>query len=101
MNFSRRHESSKTFAEPHLEGLTITVKLGDTELIITNDYIPPASSCVGGYRPTLDHLLTITDTIILEEFNAHHSAWYSSSTDTRDNILDSMMSGSNFCILNS
>ena len=31
---------------------------------------------------------------------AHHSSWYSSSTDSRGTMLESMVSGSNFCILN-
>ena len=44
-HFSRRHESPETLSEPHLEELTITAKLGNTELSITNVYIPPASSC--------------------------------------------------------
>ena len=52
INFSR-----KTLVEPHLEELTITATLGDTELIITNVYIPPASFCTGGYLPSLDHLM--------------------------------------------
>ena len=34
------------------------------------------------------------------DFNAHHSSWYSSSTDTRGIMLESMVSGSNFGILN-
>ena len=74
--------------------------LGDTELIITNVYIPPASSCTGGYLPSLDHLMMTTDTLILADFNAHHSAWYSSSTDTRGTLLENVVSGSNFGILN-
>ena len=41
-----------------------------------------------------------TDTLILGDFNAHHSSWYSSSTDTRGTMLESMVSGSNFGILN-
>ena len=41
-----------------------------------------------------------TDTIILGDFNAHHSAWYSSSTDTRGTLLENVVSGSNFGILN-
>ena len=41
-----------------------------------------------------------TDTVIPEDFNAHHSAWYSSSTDTWCTILENMISGSNFGILN-
>ena len=45
INFSWRPESPETLAEPHLEELTITVTLGDTQLIITNIYIPPTSSC--------------------------------------------------------
>ena len=41
-----------------------------------------------------------TDTLILGDFNAYHSAWYSSSTDTRGAMLDNMISGSYFGILN-
>ena len=44
--------------------------------------------------------MTTTDTFILGDFNAHHSSWYSSSTDSRGNMLESMVSGSNFGILN-
>ena len=60
INFSRRPESPETLAEPYLEELTITANLGDTELIITNVYIPPASCCTGGYIPSLDHLIYIS-----------------------------------------
>ena len=93
INFSRKLESPETLVEPHLEELTITATLGDTELIITNVYIPPASSCTGGYLPSLDHLMMTTDTLILGDFNAHHSAWYSSSTDTRGTLLENVVSG--------
>ena len=41
-----------------------------------------------------------TDTLILGDFNAHHSAWYSSSTDTRGTLLENVVSGSNFGIHN-
>ena len=100
INFSRGPDSPDTLADPHLEELTITAKLGNTDLIITNVYIPPASSCNGGYNPSLDHLMMTTDTLILGDFNAHHSSWYSSYTDTRGTMLESMVSGSNFGILN-
>ena len=101
INFSRKPESPETLKEPHLEELTITATLGDTELIITNVYIPPASSCTGGYHlPSLDHLMMTTDTLILGDINAHDSAWYSSSTDTRGTLLENVVSGSNFGILN-
>ena len=41
-----------------------------------------------------------THTLILGDINAHHSVWYSSSTDTRGTLLENMISGSNFGILN-
>ena len=90
-----RHSSRSSFEE-----LTITAKLGNTDLIITNVYIPPASSCTGGYNPSLDHLMKTTNTLILGNFNAHHSSWYSSSIDTRGTMLEGMVSGSNFGLLN-
>ena len=74
INFSQKPESLETLAGPHLEELTITATMGDTKLIITNVYIPPASSCTGGYLLSLDHLMMTTDTLILGDFNAHHSA---------------------------
>ena len=43
---------------PHLEELTISIAMDNTELLITNVYIPPASSCNGCYLPPLDHILT-------------------------------------------
>ena len=50
--------------------------------------------------PSLDHLMMTTTTLILGDFNAHHSSCFSSSTDTRGTMLESMVSGSNFGILN-
>ena len=99
INFSRKPEYPVTLVEPHLEELTITTTLGDTELIINNVYIPPASSCAAGYVPSMDRLMMTTDTLILGDFNAHHSAWYSHSTDARGTLLENMISGSNFIIL--
>ena len=100
INFTRTPELPETLVEPYLGELTMTAKPGDTELIITNVYIPPATSCAGGYLSYLDHLTMTTDTLILGDFNAHHLAWYSSSTNTRDTLLDNIISGSNFGILN-
>ena len=45
-----------------------------------------------------DHMMMTTDTLILGYFNAHHSLWYSSSTDSRGTMLESIVSGSNFGI---
>ena len=100
INLSLKPDSPDTLADPPLEELCITAKLGNTDLIITNVYIHPASSCTGRYNPSLDHLMMTTDTLILGYINAHHSLRYSSSTDSRGTMLESMVSGSNFGILN-
>ena len=84
INFSWRPDSPDTLADLHLEELTITSKLDHYQRL----------------HPSLDHLMMTTDTLILGDFNAHHSSWYSSSTDTRGTMLESMVSGSNFGNLN-
>ena len=73
INFSRKPESPEALVELHLEKLTITA-------IITNVYIPPASSCAGGYIHSLAHLML--------------------TTYTRGTLLENMKSGSNVGILN-
>ena len=52
---------------PHLE-LTISIAMENTELLITNVYTPPVSSCNGRYSPPIDHLLTGTDSLVLGYF---------------------------------
>ena len=59
--------------------------MDNTELLITNVYIPPASSCNGCYSPLLDPMPTGTDSLVLGDYNAHHSLWHSGTTDTRGN----------------
>ena len=86
--------------DPHLEELTISIAMDNTELLITNVYIPPASSCNGRYSPQIDHLLTGTDSLVLGDFNAHHSLWHSGTTDSRGNQLADSISISSFAVLN-
>ena len=74
--------------------------MDNTELLITNVYIPPASSCNGRYSPPIDHLLTGTDSLVLGDFNAHHSLWHSGTTDSRGNQLADSVSISSFAVLN-
>ena len=88
------HKSEK------LEKLSITATLTDTELIVPKVYMHPASLFAGGYLNSLDHRMMTTDTLILGDFNAHHSACYVSLKDTRDSQLENMLSCSNFGILN-
>ena len=70
------------------------------KLIISNIYIPPASSCSNGYQSSIEHLLTTPDTLILGDFNAHHPSWYSRTTDTRGKRMDDSINGSDYGILN-
>ena len=85
---------------PSNQELTIKADIGNTKLIISNIYIPPASSCSNGYQSSIEHLLTTPDTLILGDFNAHHPSWYSRSTDTRGKRMDDSINGSNYGILN-
>ena len=65
INFHQQPQSPETLSDLHLEELTISANLGNTELIISNIYIPPTSSCTAGYQPSIDHLMTTPDTLIL------------------------------------
>ena len=58
ITFSKRPSSPEALSDPHLEELTIKADIGNTKLIISNIYIPPASSCSNGYQSSIDHLLT-------------------------------------------
>ena len=100
INFRQQPQSPETLSDLHLEELTISAKLGNTELIISNIYIPPTSSCTAGYQPSIDHLMTTPDTLILGDFNAHHSSWHATSTDTRGKNLADSICNSDFGILN-
>ena len=101
INYFRTTESPEILADPHLEELTSKSKLDNTELIIFNIYIPPTRSCLtSGYLPSLDHLMTTTDTLVLGDFNAHNSSWYSRTNDSRGNHLENAVSNANLGILN-
>ena len=72
ITFSKPPSSPESLSDPHLEELSIKAELGNTKLIISNVYIPPASSCNNGYHSSIEHLLTTPDALILGDFNAHH-----------------------------
>ena len=48
--FSKQPSSPESLSDPHLEALSIKAELGNTKMIISNVYIPPASSCSNGYQ---------------------------------------------------
>ena len=100
VSITRKPLSTTSKNDTHQEEQTISIAMDNTELLITNMYIPPASSCNGRYSPTIDHLLTGTDSLVLGDFNAHNSLWYSGTTDTRGNQLADSVSISSFTVLN-
>ena len=94
VTFSKQPSSPESLYDPHLEGLAIESEIGNTKLIISNIYIPPASSCSNGYQSSIEHLLTAKDSIILGDFSAHQPSWYSGSTDTRGEKMADSINGS-------
>ena len=50
VTFSKQPSSAESLYDPHLEELAIEAEIGNTKLIISNIYIPPASSCSNGYQ---------------------------------------------------
>ena len=100
VTLSKQPSSAESLYDPHLEELAIEAEIGNTTLIISNIYIPPASSCSNGYQTYIEHVLTTKDSLILGDFNAHHPSWYSGSTDTRGRKMADSINGSDHGILN-
>ena len=100
ITFSKHPSSPESLSDPHLEELSIKAELGNTKFIISNVYIPPASSCSNGYHSSIEYLLMTPDTLILGDFNAHHPSWYSRSTDTRRRKMADSINGSDYGIRN-
>ena len=94
ITFCKLPSSPESLSDPHLEELSIKAELRNTKLIISNVYIPPASSCSNWYHPSIEHHPTTPDTLILDDFNAHHPSWYSRSTDTRGRKMANSINGS-------
>ena len=86
-----------TTDDPHLEAQAIQVN----NLRIVNVYLPPASSCsTTGYNPSIAHLLTNQDSLIMGDFNAHDPLWSSSMQDARGSNFSNDISNSTYGVLN-
>ena len=100
VSFTRKPLSTTSKNDPHLEELTISIAMDNTRVAHYQRVHPPASSCNGCYSPTLDHLLTGTDSLVLGDFNAQNSLWHSGTTDTRGNQVADSLSISSSAVLN-
>ncbi len=90
-------------SDKHIESLTITIPCKGSNLKIRNVYIPPVSSCEDNYTPAIDHLFDdLNDTsMILGDFNAHHSSWFSEADeDARGRLINDAINNNNFGTLN-
>ena len=94
---------------PHdstIEHLAITVTINNIPIHLYNIYIPPSSSCPPNYSPSLHRLFQAQDdSLILGDFNAHHPAWYSRTSDTRaaarGDLIDDLVTDNGLIFLNS
>ena len=100
VTFSKQPSSAESLYDPHLEEFSIKAEIENTKLIISNIYIPPASSCSNGYQSSIEHLLTTQDSLIHGDVNMQHPSWYSGSTDTRGRKMAESINGSDHGILN-
>ena len=53
ITFTKQPSSLEALSDRHLEEHTIKADIGNTKLIISNIYIPPASSCSNGYQSSI------------------------------------------------
>ena len=60
-----------------IEVISISVKSEDTNIEITNVYIPTVNIIGTHYHPYITHLNQDENRIILVNFNAHHESWCS------------------------
>ena len=89
------------------EHLGIYVTIENTKIAIVNLYIPPATSCPQGHSPHLTSLFERDfgcDTLVVGDFNAHHHAWHSPSSDdralARGELVIEATESSSLCLLN-
>jgi len=91
----------ETNIDTQLEAKTVTVYLENMPLTICTMYLPPKQE-----NTTLNTRLTrLTQHlpkpfIIFMDSNAHHASWGSERTDYRGNIIDTWISESELCLLN-
>lgn len=89
-------------ADPHLEAIAVRIHLRHFSLLVYNIYVPPASSCEPNYVPNFLSLLDHADgdAVVVGDFNAHNTSWFSASDDARGDLLLDAVEGSDLSLLN-
>ena len=102
VTFSPIDVSSITQGDDVVELLGISASVNGSPINVFCLYVPPASSCPQAYKFDLNPLLNFsdTDTIIMGDVNAHHPAWFASSTCGRGDDLVESIENSAMCVLN-
>ena len=71
------HTTAASLASLPVDGvrelLSLTLRVDNSDLRLTNVYIPPSSSCPPGYSPDLSALSSFPQHLLLGDFNAHDS----------------------------
>jgi len=89
-----------------MEAQSVVLHHAGSHVQFFNLYIPPATSCPPSYSPDIGPLLLSAagEAVVMGDFNAHHAAWHSPSTDhravARGVALLDQISTHSFCILN-
>ena len=85
--------------DKHLEQQAIEVRTGTMSITIAN--CPPASSCISGFKLSLQHLLQLEDALILGDINAHNVLWNSAvPEDSHEVQMAREIEDSSFPVLN-
>ena len=75
------------------------MQAGNMDIHILNMYIPPVSACKARYSASIQALLS-ENKIIVGDFNAHHSSWYSNLTpDSRGRNFADELENSDFNVV--
>jgi Endonuclease-reverse transcriptase len=82
----------------NLESLTLTLRLNGKPFIITNIYNPPLNKID---IPTVKPLFNNDNTLIVGDFNAKSSLWYSNSSNENGNNLADLVESTELICLNS
>ena len=85
-----------------IEIQAVKLYLRNHPLCFYNIYVPPASSCPPNYSPNFEDIFDSADgdAIFVGDFNAHHSAWHSTSDDVRGEALVDAVDGSDYAFIN-